>query len=285
MLTVAPRTTAITGLTIKWVHSVNVGKRLAAWQFTAGFPQACGMHIGTPVRVRGVPVGQVVGVAPRMDSVQVTIEIREAGVVVPRASTVEVNQTGLISETMIDISPQSPIPEYSAGPLDKGCEAEGVLVCHKGHAVGKTGYSLDELVNICTKLAKEMDHLGMERMFDTADTVNMAIRDAQPLLEQAIVLSKEVTPLLKELNDGDIMGNLEKLTSSAAVAVADIARINEHVLTPDNLELLKDSVSTLVKTLKHIEDISDNVSDMVGDNSTQANIKQLIQSLSRILVD
>ena len=108
---------------------------------------------------------------------------------------------------------------------------------------------------------------------------------AQPLLEQAIVLSREVTPLLKELNEGDIMGNLEKLTSSAAVAVADIARINEHVLTPDNLELLKDSVSTLVKTLKHIEDISDNVSDMVGDNSTQANIKQLIQSLSRILVD
>ena len=81
------------------------------------------------------------------------------------------------------------------------------------------------------------------------------------------------------------MGNLEKLTSSAAVAVEDIARINKHVLTPDNLELLKDSVSTLVKTLKHIEDISDNVSDMVGDNSTQANIKQLIQSLSRILVD
>ena len=69
------------------------------------------------------------------------------------------------------------------------------------------------------------------------------------------------------------------------MAVEDIVKINKTVLTAVNLDLLRESVSTLVTTLRHIEDISDNVSGVVGDASTQANIKQLIQSLSRILVD
>ena len=52
-----------------------------------------------------------------------------------------------------------------------------------------------------------------------------------------------------------------------------------------NLLLLRESVSTLVNTLKNIESISGSVSGLTGDSATQANIKQLIQSLSRIIVD
>ena len=270
---------------LKWVHSMNVGRRISAWQFTVGFPVACGMHIGTPVRVRGVPVGQVVGVKPKLERVEATVEIREPGVVIPKNALIEANQTGLISETMIDVTPATPFPEYSAGPQDAECSEEGILVCNRDYIDGDQGYSLDQLVQVCTKLAGKMDSFALDQMLETATAVNDALLESKPLLDEATTLAQAVTPLLQELNQTDVMGSLEKLTTSAAVAVEDIVKINKTVLTAENLDLLRESVSTLVTTLRHIEQISDNVSGVVGDASTQANIKQLIQSLSRILVD
>lgn len=36
-----------------------------------------------------------------------------------------------MSEPLIDITPQLPIPKYTKAPLDPGCESEGLIVCHK----------------------------------------------------------------------------------------------------------------------------------------------------------
>jgi hypothetical protein len=44
------------------------------------------------------------------------------GIVIPRNSLVEANQSGLIAETIIDITPEVPIPKAQWGPLDSGCE-------------------------------------------------------------------------------------------------------------------------------------------------------------------
>lgn len=69
--------------------------------------------MGTPVRIRGVPVGGVLGVEPSLERVDVLIEVRDASTVIPRNSLVEANQSGLISEPLIDITPQLPIPNYT----------------------------------------------------------------------------------------------------------------------------------------------------------------------------
>ena len=58
-----------------------------------------------------------------------------------------------------------------------------------------------------------------------------------------------------------------------------------QVLTPENVASLRDSVATLTKTLEHIESISGDVGGVTGDNKTRHNIKQLVESLSRIIAD
>lgn len=93
------------------------------------------------------------------------------------------------------------------------------------------------------------------------------------------------------------------------------SKLNKSVLTSDNTELLRDSVSTLTKTLKHVEvsfmffsfqlhhmdllmnllpvaeivvvlqSISKDVSGVTGDAKTRNNLKQLIESLSRLVTD
>lgn len=139
---------------------------------------ACGITVGTPVRIRGVPVGGVLAVQPSLERVDVLVEIRDSSTVIPRNSLIEANQSGLISEPLIDITPQPPIPEYkgarrlcagrlgalltphppparrapeqtrspprpppapTVNPLDEACEEEGKVVCHQGRIRGFRG--------------------------------------------------------------------------------------------------------------------------------------------------
>jgi len=163
----------------------------SAWerarQCVLEFPLACGITVGTPVRIRGVPVGSVLAVHPSLERVEVLAEarpacpspprlgwtegpkacagpgvieprhsvrhdaggsrraaaarrlrragawealpsvraqvltrgaraaqIKDAATAIPRNSLIEANQSGLIAEPLVDITPQLPIPQYRA---------------------------------------------------------------------------------------------------------------------------------------------------------------------------
>lgn len=56
------------------------------------------------------------------------------------------------------------------------------------------GVALDDLVYICTKIARQMDSNGLSKVFDAAETATSAIEEARPLLENAVKLVDEVCP-------------------------------------------------------------------------------------------
>ena len=47
--------------------------------------------------------------------VNVQVEIKDDKTAIPRNSLIEANQSGLIAESLIDITPQQPIPQYKVG--------------------------------------------------------------------------------------------------------------------------------------------------------------------------
>lgn len=59
-----------------------------------------------------MPVGGVLSVQPSLERVDVLVEIKDATTVIPRNSMIEANQSGLIAEPLIDITPQLPVPQY-----------------------------------------------------------------------------------------------------------------------------------------------------------------------------
>eukprot|EP00891_Asterochloris_glomerata_P002185 jgi/Astpho2/2185/Aster-03176 len=270
---------------VSWARGGQLFRRGKGYNATLEFPLACGISAGTPVRIRGVQVGTVTGVDHTLEKVNVQVEIKDDKTAIPRNSLIEANQSGLIAESLIDITPQQPIPQYKALPGEAECEQEGKVVCAGGHIQGQTGVALDDLVYICTKIARQMDTNGLDRVFDAAETATAAIEEARPLLENAVKLVDEVTPLLSELRSGNLVGNLEALTQSASEAAADIHRLQTEVLTDDNVSALRDSVVTLTKTLEHIESISGDVGGLTGDSKVRGNLKQLIEALSRLVSD
>jgi hypothetical protein len=55
------------------------------------------------------------------------------------------------------------------------------------------GVALDDLVFICTKIARQMDSQGgVDKVFEAMEAARAAIEDAKPLLSQAVKLSDEV---------------------------------------------------------------------------------------------
>ena len=270
---------------ISWARGGQLGRRGQGYQAIFEFPVACGISVGTPVRIRGVPVGGVLSVQPSLEKVDVLVEMRDDTTVIPRNSKIEANQSGLIAEPLIDITPQIPVPEYVANPLDEDCEAEGKVVCHQGRIKGERGVALDDLVYICTKIANQMDLEGIDSMFAAMDSAQAAIEEAKPLLKKAVELTDEVIPLLVDLRAGSLVGNVEALTQVAAEAAADIQRLQTEVLTENNVKALRESVQTLTKTLQHVERITGDLGTMTSDRKVTSNLKQLIEALSRLVVD
>lgn len=272
-------------ITVSWIRGVQVRSKTAKYQAVFEFSQACGITVGTPVRIRGVDVGSVVKVTPSLEKIDVTAEVSDAAIVIPRTSLVEVNQSGLISETLIDITPRPPLPRPRFSALDPGCAEEGLIVCHREHIVGQQGVSLDELVGICTKIAKQMDAQGVHHMFHGVRSVTALIDEYKPILDQVQRMVKDLAPMLADMRHSKLLYHLEGLAKEATEATQDLRSLNAQVLTSENTALLRQSVATLTSTLKHLEVISGGVSVVTGDSGTQYNLKNLIESLSRLVGD
>jgi hypothetical protein len=267
-----------------WIQGLLSFARKNSYQAFIEFPVACGIQVGTNVRIRGVKAGSVLSVQPSLEKVEVLVEMDDKNVPIPRNSLIEANQSGLIAETIIDITPAIPIPVAQWGPLDSGCEGEGVIVCDRGKIKGLPGVSMDELVGICTKLAREMERQdGMNKMFDTTDTARRLMTTLQPLLREAAQIAQELRPMMQGVNEQGTLDTLESLAGQTSATVEDIRKLKDAILTEENQELLRQSISTLTKTLQHVEKVSGDISSVSGDPSTRANLRHLIQSLSRLV--
>ena len=52
---------------------------------------------------------------------------------------------------------------------------------------------MDDLVYICTKIARQMDAQGLDRIFDAAEATAAVAEEARPLLQRVVELVDEVT--------------------------------------------------------------------------------------------
>lgn len=275
--------TVIMALTLVWLRGFHLSSRFKKYRVVFEFAQACGICLGTPVRIRGVTVGTVVRVHSSLKSVDAEVEVEDENVVIPRNSLVEVNQSGLLMETMIDITPRDPLPEPSVSPLDEECFKEGLIVCDKERIRGRQGVSLDELVGIFSRLGREMEEIGVARSYALAEKVAAIAVEAQPLISKVEAMLEDIQPMLSQVRRSELLKDVQSLTRTLADATQDLRTARSSMITSENADLLRESIITLVDTLKNIEGITSDISLFTGDEVTRKNLKLLIKSLSRLM--
>ncbi|KAL8113453.1 hypothetical protein AgCh_020678 [Apium graveolens] len=173
-------------LSLAWLRGFQLRSKFRKYLAVFEFAQACGICNGTPVRIRGVTVGNVIRVNPSLKSIEAVVEVEDDKVIIPRNSLVEVNQSGLLMETMIDITPRNPIPTPAVGPLHPDCVKEGLIICDRQKIKGIQGVSLDALVGIFTRLGREVEEIGVANTYSLAVRAAAVIEEAKPLLTQVV---------------------------------------------------------------------------------------------------
>ncbi|KAL0857197.1 hypothetical protein Bca101_062351 [Brassica carinata] len=236
-----------------WLRGFQMRAKFRKYQTVFELSQASGICTGTPVRIRGVTVGTVIRVNPSLKNIEAVAEIEDDKIIIPRNSLVEVNQSGLLMETMIDITPKDPIPEPSVGPLHQECGKEGLIVCDREKIKGEQGVSLDELVGIFTRMGRDVEEIGVANAFSLAERAVSVIEDAKPLLRKIQAMAEDAQPLLSEFRDSGLLKEVECLTRSLTQASDDMRKVHSSIMTPENTELIQKSIYTLVYTLKNVE--------------------------------
>ncbi|PNH10049.1 Protein TRIGALACTOSYLDIACYLGLYCEROL 2, chloroplastic [Tetrabaena socialis] len=87
----------------QWTVGTSL-RRFNPYTFHVTLPLAPGVVKGTPLRMKGVPVGSVRSTTPLLHRVDVEVEVNDQKTIIPRVSKFELTQSGMIPASSIDIT-------------------------------------------------------------------------------------------------------------------------------------------------------------------------------------
>ncbi len=264
---------------ILWLRGITFGKR--SYKIFVEFGNVGGIQKGAMVRYRGFKVGKISTIRPGANGVEVEVEITPDSLIIPRDVTVEANQSGLIGETNVDITPQKPLPAgvAVAKPLDKNCDPN-LIVCNGSHLQGQIGVSVDELIRSTTELA------GAFNDRELFANVKAATKNTAIAAESISQLSRDFDSLAKGTQQQ--LGTF-KQTATKFGATADQLRLtaaqgNRLITNLDSL--LTTNRTALVTTVNNLSQTSGQLRVAVAhltptlNRFTQGKLIQNLETLS-----
>jgi phospholipid/cholesterol/gamma-HCH transport system substrate-binding protein len=279
-----------------WLNRFTAGTN--SYKFIVEFANAGGMQRGALVRYRGVKVGNISKLKAGSNAVEVEIEIAPADLMISRDAVIEANQSGLISESIIDITPKTSIPVGAiAKPLDNNCD-DSLIVCNGSRLTGEIGISIDELIRTSTNLATTYNdpafYQNLNRLLESSTAAATGVAS---LTQDFQVLSKSFQQQLGTFSTtaNSVQQSTNKLTVSATKTVDQLgatasefsATANQASRLLSNLdELVTSNRSSLVGALNNITETSNQLRVTVSSLSpavnqlTQGELLNNLESLS-----
>ncbi|WP_414576384.1 MlaD family protein [Anabaena sp. CCY 9402-a] len=269
---------------ILWLNRVTASR--SSYKAVVEFANAGGMQKGASVRYRGVKVGNISRIEPKPNAVEVEIEISQPDLIIPRNVLVEANQSGLISESIIDITPKASLPtgEKIARPLDKNCD-NSLIVCNGSRLTGKIGISLDELIRSSTELAtiynnpefyQRVNKL-LETSAEAATGVAALSRDARSLSKsfQGQIGTFASTANSVQRATNELTASTKKTVDQLGITAGQFGTTatQANKLLNDLDSLVNTNRSTLVGTLNNLSETS---------NQLRATVTSLSPAISRL---
>nr|UAD84123.1 hypothetical protein [Gracilaria changii] len=109
--------------------------------------------------MRGINIGYVDKIQVKYNYVLIKVNINLSSVLIPKNSLVETSQTGLLNDTVIDITPLHIIHNQDVEKISvftKSC-VKSIFLCHYDYIRGERGLNYDDLVRAATRISQRFD--------------------------------------------------------------------------------------------------------------------------------
>ncbi len=264
-----------------WLRGVQFGQN--KYQIIAQFSDIKGTAVGDPIRFRGLKIGNIKDIKSITNGVEVVMEISSSKILIPKDSTFEVNSSGLIGETFIDIKP--PATELSTkaskiNPFSKKCENLDLILCDGDRVKGETAITIDDLLPLMYEF-----NLRVSQNPELFDNVGAAAENAAVAAGEIAKLTQDVSSLV-----GDVQQELGTFSDTAKAITDVVQKASETIdstvqLATNANELIVENRTQLANTLNNITNTSESLHSLVTelDNTVaQADTKQLLQNLETL---
>ena len=278
-----------------WLRGFQFGQN--KYQIMTKFPKVNGTAVGDQIRFRGLKIGNIKDIKPRIDGVEVIMEISSSKVLIPRDSTIKVTSSGLIGETFIDIQPPTAeLAELSQevskiSPLSKKCGDLDLILCNGERLQGETAVTLDDLLPLMYEL-----NLQLSKNPDLFNNVGAAAENAAVAAGEIANLTQDVALLVEDVQKelGTFSDTAKAITDVALTASEKIDTTTEKYqetaqqltqLASNANELLTENRTQLTTTIDNISVTSESLHNLVSqlDNTVaQTDTKKLIQNLETL---
>jgi phospholipid/cholesterol/gamma-HCH transport system substrate-binding protein len=257
---------------VLWLRGLNPGNQ--NYRATFVFENTLGMQQGTAVRYRGVPVGRVSDIRPTANEVAVTVDITQSNLRIPSDSNIEANQSGLIGETTIDITPvrNLNLQELEMSPVDPDCNSD-LIICNGDQLQGNVGASYESLIRSAEELANAFADPEIQ------NDLRLTLKNATQFTERATLLTNELIVLSQQLQ-GDIdplLASATRATDNVANAAAEFeitgAEVNSLIAT--NRASLLDTLNRINRSSVFLEEIMGSVTPAIRDGELINNLEAL----------
>ncbi len=257
---------------VMWLRGLNPGSR--SYGATFVFENTLGMQEGTNVRYRGVPVGRVLRVVPNSNAVDVAVEIGSTDLRIPSDAAIVVNQSGLIGDTTIDITPLRPLSdqEVALNPAGPNCPSQ-TIICDGDRLAGTVGASYESLI------------LSAERLADTfadpelVSDLKTTLKNATTLTETATELTTELTILSRQLQGdiGPLMASANRAADSVTNAATEFEVAGSEInrLVVGNRTTIATTLDNISRSATNLEIITATLSPAIRDNQFLTNLDRL----------
>jgi phospholipid/cholesterol/gamma-HCH transport system substrate-binding protein len=221
----------IAAIAIASVHNFSLtGSRGFFWQrysLKSRFPNVAGLAPGSPVRVAGVEVGSVTGIAFAQDQVDVTFEVRDDyRRLITNNSVARLGSVSLLGESAVDLTPSSsgePIPEWGYVPAGRPVAALSDMTDQANQGIQELTALIHDVRQgkgtVGRLVTDEALYNDLQRFVATAGAVTDGLRQGRgsagkllndPAMANALEASlKNIESLTGQINSGE--GSLGKL--------------------------------------------------------------------------
>jgi phospholipid/cholesterol/gamma-HCH transport system substrate-binding protein len=213
------------GAIFLWLKGLTPGNQ--TYNVIAQFEQAPGIQPGGVVRYRGIRVGKIAKIEPGVNGVAVTMQMDDPSLIIPKDVAVEISQTGLIGEPVVEITPRTNVAinmSSIAKALDTKCD-RNVILCNNTKVDGQIGASFNELLRRATKLVELYNNPEVVKNINsTLIKAGTAAEDVSKLSKSVDKLSGEFSRLPKTVESG-----LNNLSAKANILTISLDRTSNKI--------------------------------------------------------